>query len=64
MKKMIFKISIEELYRTSIGKYRGRRKCRYGNYSDSTVIWASAERRNMNRPSKLERGTMLYIIEV
>lgn len=61
---MIFKISIEEIYRILIGKYRGRWKCRYENYSDSTVIWASAERRNMDGPSRLERGTMLYIIEV
>lgn len=64
MKKMIFKISVEKLYRILIGKYRGRRKCRYGNYSDSTVIWANAERGNMDRPSRLERGTILYIMEV
>lgn len=64
MKKMIFKMIIEEIYRILIGKYRGRRKCKYGNYSDSIVIWANADTGNMDGPSRLKRGTMLYIMEV
>lgn len=50
MKKMIFKMIIEEIYKILIGKYRRRRKRRYGNYSDSIVIWANADTGNMDGP--------------